>query len=203
MPNWKTHLELAKKVNDFLQYDDLSFDAFLFGSILPDINNSYVVTNIKEKISHSITHFKDENNKTYVNFGNKYKKEIESKNPLFLGYFFHLYLDYSFNNYFYTKKRDNLKIDEHNIVREIKQHDFKLFNNNFISNHLKINNIDELLKEIRNIEEVSIKKEDIIEVIKFLDKHELYNGEYKVFTPGELNCLLESAVNNVLDWLKK
>ena len=203
MPNWKTHLELAKKVNNYLQYDDLSFNIFLFGSILPDINNSFVVTSIKEKISHSITHFKDENNKTYVNFGNKYKKEIDSRNPLFLGYFFHLYLDYSFNNYFYTKKRNNLNIEEHNKVREIKQHDFKLFNNNFISNQIKIDDIDKLLQEIKNIKEISITKEDIFEVINFLNKQEFYNGEYKVFTPDELNCLFDSAVKNTLDWLKK
>lgn len=203
MPNWKTHLELAKKVNEYLKYDEESFNVFLLGSILPDINNSYVVTNIKEKLTHAVTHFKDESNKTYVNFSNIYSKEINSKNPLFLGYFFHLYLDYSFNNYFYTKKRNDLNIEEHSKVREIKQHDFKIFNNKFINNYIKINDIDKLVDEIKNIKEVSIIRKDIIEVINFLNNQEKFVGEYKVFNEDELNDLFESVIKNILDWLKE
>ena len=57
MPNWKTHLEVAKRLNSKLKLKDNEYIEHLFGNILPDINNAFIVTDISNKISHNITHF--------------------------------------------------------------------------------------------------------------------------------------------------
>ena len=44
MPNWKTHIEIGLRLNEELKYDKKNLNLFLFGSILPDINNGYLIT---------------------------------------------------------------------------------------------------------------------------------------------------------------
>ena len=76
MPNWKTHLEVGKKLNKYLKYNTKEFNMFLLGSILPDINNSHIVTDISTKIGHDITHVRKQKNPSYIEFYNKYSEEI-------------------------------------------------------------------------------------------------------------------------------
>ena len=98
MPHWKTHIEIAKRCNEFLKFNKNDYTLFLFGNILPDINNGYIISDIVTHIDRNYTHFKDnDSHKIYLNFYNEYKNNI--KNPMILGYYCHLYADYSFNNF--------------------------------------------------------------------------------------------------------
>ena len=101
MPNWKTHLEVAKRLNNKLKLKDNEYIEFLFGNILPDINNAFIVSDISNKISHNITHFNKDTYKGYSDFYDEYKDYMNNK--VVLGYYTHLYTDYIFNNDFSTK----------------------------------------------------------------------------------------------------
>ena len=52
MPNWKVHLEIAKRINQKQNYTGKELEEFNLGSILPDINNCYIVTDISKKLDH-------------------------------------------------------------------------------------------------------------------------------------------------------
>ena len=52
MPTWKTHIKIAKDLLKKLDLNESDQELFLIGNILPDINNSYVVKDIKVKIDH-------------------------------------------------------------------------------------------------------------------------------------------------------
>ena len=56
MPNWKTHLELGKRLRKNFDYDNKEYNLFLMGNILPDLNNGYMLKDISEKIDHEKTH---------------------------------------------------------------------------------------------------------------------------------------------------
>ena len=66
MPNWKTHIEIGLRLNEELKYDKKNLNLFLFGSILPDINNGYLITDISNKIEHDITHMGKFINSSYT-----------------------------------------------------------------------------------------------------------------------------------------
>ena len=195
MPNWKTHIEISKQLNKKLNYNDEEFELFAFGNILPDINNGHLVKDVSKIIDHKITHFVADK-KSYINFYNKYKDII--KEPLIMGYYTHLYTDFSFNRNFYEheeiKKRNN---EEHSILRKMKQSDFEVYNNKFYEDTITIEYVDEILNQSRKIEEVSITKEDIIKAKEFLDKQEKYNEDYKFYNEEELDILTEQTINNL------
>lgn len=100
MPNWKVHLELGKRLNKYFNYDKEDFNLFSLGSILPDINNCYIVTDISKRLDHPITHFGTYKESHYIKFYEKYKKEVENKNPIFMRIFntsiYRLYVEYEF-----------------------------------------------------------------------------------------------------------
>lgn len=203
MPNWKTHLEIGKKLNDYLKYDEVRLNLFLLGNILPDINNCYIVTNISQKISHDITHMRNLKTIPYMEFYNKYKEEIYIKNPIFVGYLTHLYTDYIWNKNFYEKV-DGLKIKDktHDELRIIKQNDFKIYNAKFIRNIINLENFETALNEIEKISEVSIKKEDIERIMEFLRNQELCEEKMKFYTEEELDNLIEETIENAKSLLK-
>ena len=197
MPNWKTHIEIGIRINEFLKYNKRDLNLFLFGSILPDINNGYLITDVSNKIEHDITHMGKFINSSYSDFYNKYKNEIENRNPIFLGYLFHLYTDNTWNKNFYTRvKNENIKVENFDELRIIKQSDFKVYNNNFIKNTIEIDNIDYLLREIKNIEEVSIEKEDILKSLNFLKEQKIYNEKFKFYSLEELDDIIKETINN-------
>ena len=185
MPHWKTHIEISKKLNEYLNYDKQSFELFVFGSILPDINNGFLVKDVSEIISHRITHFSETEVKSYIDFSSKY--DIKKSNPLMFGYFTHLYADCYFNNNFYTNaKLKNIKLE---LCSEkfIKQHDFKKYNDKFINNTIEINCIDKMLEDSKQIKEISITKQDIIKVKEYLETEKPFNEEYKFYKEEELD----------------
>ena len=86
MPNWRIHLEVAKRLNQEIQYPEKDFELFQLGNILPDINNAYSLEDVSKVINHRYTHYKHEEKEIHLAFLNQYGKEVKT-NPLFFGYF--------------------------------------------------------------------------------------------------------------------
>lgn len=200
MPNWKTHIEIGKKANSYLGYNDEAFNLFLLGCILPDINNCYIVKNVSEKISHDTTHKGNIKEKSYIDFYNTYIDEIKDNDPLFVGYLLHLFTDYSFNNDFYTKKADFVNYDKETL-RIMKQSDFAVFNQEFIENEIAINDLDNAIIQINKIAEISLVKEDIQKVIEFLHNRTEYKCKMNFYTIDELNELSDRVATAFREFL--
>ena len=196
MPNWKVHLEIAKRINQKQNYTGKELEEFNLGSILPDINNCYIVTDISKKLDHKYTHYQDEiTTPSYINFEKIYKNKIY-KDPLILGVYIHLYTDYTWNNYFYTNYDNHEKLQglSHAEKRKIKQDDFKAYNDLFIENKPQFIYTQELVQKAKEIDRVSINEEDIKKVEKFLEEQQKSNNKYKILTEKILNELLNETI---------
>ena len=196
MPNWKVHLEIAKRINQKQNYTGKELEEFNLGSILPDINNCYIVTDISKKLDHKYTHYQDEiNTPSYINFENRYKNKIY-EDPLILGVYIHLYTDYTWNNYFYTNYDNHEKLQglSHAEKSKIKQDDFKAYNDLFIENKPQFIYTQELVQKAKEIDRVSINEEDIKKVEKFLKEQQKSNNKYKILTEKILNELLNETI---------
>lgn len=201
MPNWKTHLEISRRLNEKYKFNDKDYELFLIGSILPDINNSYVVTDISKKIGHSVTHFWNQEKPSYICFYNKYQQDIDEHNPIFVGYVTHLYTDYTWNNNFYTSvsKRNFIEKDKEKL-RILKQSDFKIYNNKFVDRHIELKNnlYEEVLERIKVISEVDIIRKDLENVCEFLKENHKYIAKYQFYTEQELDELLDKTIIGLL-----
>lgn len=200
MPNWKIHLEIGKRVNKKLRYRDAELELFLFGNILPDINNQYQVRDISQHYSHNFTHYSDEEIPGYLSFYQRYKNNFD--NPIVYGYFVHLFTDYIWNNDFYSRydDRDDLNGLDKDSLRILKQRDFKCYNNLFIDNKLSINNVDLVVDESTIIDRVSINKADINKISYFIDnyKNDLKNLEF--YKKEQLDELMKKTVNKIISF---
>lgn len=205
MPNWKTHLEIGKRIAKRLNYQDEEMNLFLLGNILPDINNCYIVKNISTQLGHHYTHYSDDETPSYIRFENEFKNYIP-KNVLIFGYFTHLYTDYIWNDDFYTKvAQRGMNTISHDILRIMKQADFQRYNNEFCENNsIQISDLNKALLEIQKIDRVSITRADIEEVIHFLNAQKS-DGDYhfEFYQKEELDILLEKTVRNVLTFAQK
>ena len=198
MPNWKTHIEIAKRINNKLRFTNNELEEFMIGNILADINNGFIVNNISSIHSHDYTHYEEDNGISYINFYNKYKDKL--KEPIVLGYYIHLYTDYLWNNNFYTKIKNNAKFNEYTAeqLKRMKHNDFKLYNNLFSNNTIFIYDIDNIVKKSKMINKISINSNDINEVINFLNKKTVYKSNFKIYTIDELNYLMEDTINLII-----
>lgn len=69
LPNWKVHLEIAKKLNKQINFDKEDLNLFLLGNIAPDINNGFIVKEISHIYNHDQTHlYNEKNHSTYIIF---------------------------------------------------------------------------------------------------------------------------------------
>ncbi len=201
MPNWKTHLEISNRINEVYGFKGIDLKRLLLASVLPDINNSHIVKEISKKINHEVTHCYEENVPSYLVFYKKYKKEIENKNPIFVGYVTHLYTDYTWNNNFYTNVSKRKYPDDDKVaLRIMKQSDFRIFNNKFEERsigNLSDEELDILENDCKNISEVSITKDDIIKVMDFLNGNHFYDAKLQFYTLEELEELLQDTVKKL------
>lgn len=197
MPHWKTHIEIAKRCNEFLKFNKNDYTLFLFGNILPDINNGYIISDIVTHIDRNYTHFKDnDSHKIYLNFYNEYKNNI--KNPMILGYYCHLYADYSFNNFAYPILNNNESFKNYtkDELRRFKQDEFKRYNTNFSDNNITIYDCNEILEETKKINRVKIYKGDIIKVSKYLNNDENIQN-LNFFNKNDFDILIGDIVNEI------
>mgnify|MGYP001625130954 CR=1 FL=1 len=198
MPNWKIHLEIAKRLNKKFNYTQNKLEEFYLGNILPDINNCFIVKDISTKLEHKYTHYQDEIEiPSYKNFEKIYKNKIYEE-PIIFGYYIHLYTDYTWNNYFYTNFNDNEKLRglSHEEKRTLKQDDFKVYNNLFIDNKPKFLNKENLVEKSKKIDRISINKEDIEKVEKFLDEQIKTENTFKILTKEILDKMMCETISH-------
>ena len=198
MPNWKIHLEIAKRLNQKFNYTQKKLEEFYLGNILPDINNCFIVKDISTKLEHKYTHYQDEIEiPSYKNFEKIYKNKIYEE-PIIFGYYIHLYTDYTWNNYFYTNFNENEKLRglTHEEKRTLKQDDFKVYNNLFIDNKPKFLNKENLVEKSKKIDRISINKEDIEKVEKFLDEQIKTENTFKILTKEILDKMMCETISH-------
>lgn len=202
MPSWKVHMEIAKRVNSKLNFKDKELEEFMFGAILADINNGFVIENVSTSYNHKHTHYEENGGITYINFYNLYKNIL--KEPIVLGYYIHLYTDYIWNNDYYTKVEKTVKMYEKTSeeLKRIKHNDFRLYNTKYNDNNLKISNIDNIIHKSKLIDNISINSNDVEEVIKFLNKSSNLNTTYKFYSEEELDRLLDYTIERIIDLIK-
>ena len=204
MPGWNIHLEAGERVAKKLKFTKLSKKEFLLGCILPDINNGYI-NRVKRRKHHEETHYAY-NQKSSLNFYAENRKKILEKDPIFLGYLFHLYTDGYFNYDFYrTIKRhklgEELNRDER---RELKHHDFWLYDINF--HHelgVKQDELKKLARRANQVFAVEITPEEILEVEQILVadnlNDDLKGQKYQFYTKKRLDELMEDMIESFMN----
>lgn len=196
MPTWKTHIKIAKDLLKKLDLNESDQELFLIGNILPDINNSYVVKDIKVKIDHQKTHYVNDEIPSYQKFYNEYKDMLN--NYLVLGYFVHLYIDYFWNNYFY--KKYNLNIDKDKL-KKMKQNDYLVYANKFIDEKISIKDYDNILINSKLISNINIYKEDLINVLNYFNNLKPTLLKYSILNEKEIDILYNNAFVNLQKYI--
>ena len=109
MPNWGEHLLIANKILEKVKIDE---NLFLFGNILPDVQDGYLVKGISNIQPHKKNHydlsgkkFNPNNKKEYEVFYEIYSKKMN--NPIIMGYLTHLMTDALWNDIFYNIYKSN------------------------------------------------------------------------------------------------
>lgn len=103
MPSWGIHLATTKKILEKINIENKN--DFIFGNILPDILNGYLIKDVSNIVSHRDTHYdiyKQERFSSYKKFYELYKQDLDNK--VVLGYLVHLMTDNLWNKEFYNKK---------------------------------------------------------------------------------------------------
>ena len=129
MAEWNTHLYCARKVNETLNLIGYELDLFLYGNLLPDVNAGWLI-NPKVKLEQPLTHFEAIGQGYFWSphtFYEEYKEEIKAKNPLFLGYLFHIWLDVKVMTDFVSRVPMSKMINDGYEVRSWKWKDMGVF----------------------------------------------------------------------------
>lgn len=185
MPGWGVHLAITKKILE--KIDIKEKNDFIFGNILPDIQNGYVVKGISKIVSHKISHFDDFPKGVYGCHKRFYEVYGDSifKDTMKLAYYTHLLTDDIWNREFYKNKAlindgkiEGVKLADgtikkgiHESVRDLKHSDFGTFSKYLISSGREITpEYDNLLVEKSNsIDIVNINKKDLNKVFEYLN----------------------------------
>jgi len=204
MADWKTHLYCANRVNETFDLKGKELDQFLFGSLLPDVNMGWVITP-EVTLAQDVTHF-DEIGQEYfwapLRFYEKYKADIDSKNPLYLGYLFHLWLDVSIMADFVSRVSMSDMINNYHDVRQWKWKDLDLFIKDY-KYELSAEYIDDIINQSKNIEEVQITKGDLLSVVDYINTFEINaDYDYFVYTEQELADFYEKICLDFIKWTK-
>lgn len=201
MPNWRVHLEIAKKVNEQIQFNDEDYNLFLLGNIAPDVNNGFIVDKISHIYDHTHTHlYNSKDNSTYTNFYQKYQ-DILKTNPIALGYLIHLYTDYLLNKD-YKEKCEQNHLDKDEYIK-LKHMDLKKYDSKYINNTITLNNYDKAIKKLQQIEEIKVNKRDLKKVIKFLnDKQPSKDMNLEFYTVEELDKEVKNITDKIYKFIK-
>ena len=103
MPAWGVHLVTVNEILKRINIDEKN--DFIFGNILPDILNGYLVKNPSNIVSHLVSHYNDRTKEKFISykvFYDLYKDKLDNK--VILGYLVHLMTDNLWNKDFYDKK---------------------------------------------------------------------------------------------------
>lgn len=225
MPNWGEHLLIANKLLKKIKLDE---NLFLFGNILPDVQDGFLVKGISNIQPHKINHYdlngenyNPNNKKEYEVFYEMYSKKID--NPIIMGYLTHLITDSLWNDIFYNgkcvkendkligfinKKGELIKGDKADL-RKNKQSDFGSFSSYIYKNHnMKLPEFNlEIAKNANIIENININDEDVKKVVDYIKQTQVdsknENPETQIFTIEELEKQIDNTVDFVNRFLEK
>lgn len=196
MPSWGIHFATAKRVNELLKLDE---NQFLFGNILPDLPNGYLIPEIQFQKSYNETHYIDCGCDNYLNlpkipnsnsFYNQYKTHFE--NAVIVGYYVHLLTDQYWNTEF-INRYVTLGVDV--CFNTVKQLDFCLFEQYLIKH--KYINIP--IYEHRLIEKTAelfpLNEEDLKRTFSYIQKN--YNSVSFEPKPLEYNLIPEKELLSI------
>lgn len=224
MPSWGIHLALSEKLNEKIKSKDKNL--FLFGNILPDINNGYALPNISTIIPHRDTHYafiKDFSGKKeimpgYEKFYEENKNQLD--NPLVLGYLTHLLADYYWNDLTYIKhgifdkngERVGLVLNNkeklfcnNNEVTKLKSNDYKIFTKYIYSNNLasppiiQKNITEDVEEELKGIAKIKLTSDDIQSTVKYFKQYEDSKEHANDVKLKEYKIFTEDEMLNQLD----
>lgn len=191
---------MAKK----LKFTGVKRKEFLLGCILPDINNGYI-NRVKRRKQHEETHYAY-NQKSSLNFYAENRGKIKERDPIFLGYLFHLYTDGYFNYDFYRSIKRH-KLGEglnHDEKSKIKHHDFWLYDLNF--HHelgVKQGELRQLARRSNRVPAVEITPEEIEEVEGILIADELNDNlrgeKFLFYSWKRLDELMEDMIDSFMN----
>ena len=173
MPKWNTHLYVADKLNEKMELKGQEKEEFYLGSVLPDINNGWLVKGVHKRILHDETHICAENEFAWTHFYEKYKKNIQNREPIFLGYLLHLFTDARFNDDYYEAIKGTwIENEEKDDQRILKQEDFGKFDDRLGRNGFQMKNIAADAEMIKKIEEVDVNEEDLARTNEYLARED-------------------------------
>ena len=192
MPKWNTHLYVAEQVNDALKYTGREKEEFLLGNVLPDINNGWLVKNVRKRILHDETHICSENEFAWSHFYEKYKKCIQARKPLYMGYLLHLFTDARMNDDYYEAIKGTwVEKEEKDKQRVLKQEDFGKLDDAIGRNGLVLRNIESDVEALSGINEVDVNADDLKLVNEYLSHEDrVPEKEYNFYTEAELLGLI-------------
>lgn len=224
MPNWGEHLLIANKLLKKIKLDE---NLFLFGNILPDVQDGFLVKGISNIQPHKINHYDlngenyDPNNKKeYEVFYEMYSEKMD--NPIIMGYLAHLITDFLWNDIFYNgkcvkendkligfinKKGELIKGDKADL-RKNKQNDFGIFSSYIYKNYnMKLPEFNlEIAKNANIIKNININNDDVQKVVDYINETKTdainQNQEMQVFTIEELEKQIDNTVDFVYNFLR-
>ena len=199
MPSWNIHLEAGKHLASKLKLRADKKREFLLGCLLPDINNGYI--NYPHIVkSHDETHYAHDQ-KSSLNFYAENKRQVDAKNPIYLGYIFHLFTDGFFNYDFFHRINHDPRFDglDQAAKLRIKHHDFWVYD---VKLHheldIKKDELSHFVSLANQINPVEINEEELAEVIQIMIDDSLDDAyekeDYVFYTEKELEDLLERTI---------
>jgi len=202
MPGWNIHLEVGERVADRMRLSGKKREEFLLGCLLPDINNGYI-NKVKTLRKHAETHWAF-NEKSSLNFFEKYEDEIKGREPIFVGYLLHLYTDGYFNYHFYhhVKRTQIGEGLDHEEKQKIKHNDFWIYDAKFKERSLKVNDKKaavELANRINNVDVCETEIQDVENIINgkyFSEK--VKDKKYQFYTEKWLDELMDEMIESFL-----
>lgn len=199
MPSWNIHLEAGERLADKMKLVGDKRREFIFGCLLPDINNGYI--NHPDCIKdHSDTHYAYDQ-KSSLNFYAENRAAVDDKIPIYLGYIFHLFTDGFFNYDFFHRAKhhpmtESLTYDGKN---DIKHHDFWLYDTKFHHElDIRPSEYAKYAEKANALPRIEITEHDVAELAQIMRDDTLNDhvegDNYWFYTEAELDDLMTRMI---------
>lgn len=181
MPSISAHIGCALKVMEKLNITD---DRFIFGVLLPDIT-------VIDKMQ---SHYKVQGTFFMVPDLELYKSKFDLSDPLYFGYYFHLYLDYYYLEDYLENNQKGIDV----FAGPTLYHDYDILNKDLVEHYnMDVDKIEKILRENAN-EEVSKKK--LYLNINCL--HLNQSGELTYLEKDKFISFLDKEIDNFINEMK-